>query len=128
MRKIPVEKIATYGGIVLLVFLLAPLVHKIPRSGGTNIIYHILYTIVVIISLWLVPEWIQNECFSPGGVVVLMNVVPLYDSVAALCTVEGTHNRAIIQYWVVSHAFTLATEFVDDITTQLPAAGEHWYV
>jgi TB2/DP1, HVA22 family len=127
MRHIPVEKIATYGTIVLSVVLLSPLVHKVPRSGGTNVVFHVLYCLVFGLAIAFIPDWIQNECFSPGGTVVLMNIIPLYDSIASLCSPNQRHNSVYLQYWISAHLFTLATEFMDDITNTLPSAGEHWY-
>jgi hypothetical protein len=126
MRELEVEKISLYVGSVAVVAGLSPIMHRIKRTRGRNPIFHVLFLAVFIALLVFVPEWIQDEIFSPGGVVVLGTVIPIYESIVAVCSVGTSDDTEWLQFWVASGMFAFATEFMDDILNYLPQAGEHW--
>lgn len=140
MRPIDPEKIYIYlGGIVTTIFVLVPLVRYFPRKSLKGNLAHDLPSILVgniifivvsfiLIGYDIIPEYIQNEIFSPGGVAVISTIVPIYESIGTICSPNETYDRIWLQYWISSAMMTFSTEFVDDIAQHtLPMAGEHWY-
>jgi hypothetical protein len=105
---------------------LSPIIHRIKRNRGRNPILHVLYLAVFITFVVFVPEWIQYEIFSPGGVVVFGSVIPIYESILAVCSPGSSDDKEWLQFWIASSMFSFATEFMDDIHANLPQAGEHW--
>lgn len=126
MKKLHVEKISVYLVSVAVIAGLSPILHRIKRNRGRNPIFHVLYLAVFIALVVFVPEWIQSEIFSPGGVVVLGSVIPVYESILAVCSPSSSDDTEWLQFWIASSMFSFATEFMDDIHAQLPQAGEHW--
>lgn len=127
MRELPTEKLAIYGISFLLVLILTPLLSRIPRNKGRNPIFHIIFAVASIATLFLLPEFIQDEIFSPGGVVVIGTVIPIYNSIVAVCTIGEADDHAWLQYWITSGSLAYATEFIDNIRETFPEGGEHWY-
>jgi hypothetical protein len=127
MREINKEKIALYAAGIGVVAAMAPLLQRIRRTGGTKWHWHVIYWLVAAAAVGLVPDSIGNEIFSPGGVLVIGTLLPMYHSVVAICTIAEDDDRAMLQYWIASASFSFATEFMDDIRRFLPSAGEHWY-
>jgi hypothetical protein len=126
MRKIPMDKILLYGITIAVIAGLTPLLHRIPRTRGRNPIFHALFFAGVFVVLKVVPDWVHDEIFSPGGVLVLGTVIPVYESVVAVCSVDTIDDTVWLQYWIASGTFSFATEFMDDIRARLPQAGDHW--
>jgi len=120
------DKITMYLVVIAVTVGLGQILHRIPRTRGRNPIFHVLFLAVFIGVLFLVPEWIQDEIFSQGGVVVLGTVIPVYESIVAVCSIDQKDDNEWLQYWIVSGMFAFTTEFMDDITSHLPQAGEHW--
>ena len=127
MREIPTDKIMLYGITVVVAVAMTPLLHRIPRTKGKNLLFQALYVIFVTIMLFFVPEWVQDELYSPGGVLLVGTLIPIYSSIVAAVTIDTTDDSAWLQFWVASSTFSFATEFMDEITAYLPEAGEHWY-
>ncbi|KAL7481821.1 hypothetical protein ACHAW6_007495 [Cyclotella cf. meneghiniana] len=127
MRELPTEKLLIYGCSLLLVVILTPLLSRIPRSGGTNTGCHILFVVAVALTLGFLPVSIQNEVFSPGGVVVVGTIVPIYESIVAVCTIGEADDNAWLQFWITSGSLAYCTEFIDNIRDVFPKGGEHWY-
>lgn len=128
MRELPVENLSLYAVTIAVTALGTYLMHFVPRTKGKNPIYHVFFLVGAGALLMLVPEWVQNELFSPGGVLLIGTLAPIYETSYAVCSIDAADDSAWLQYWVVAGTFSFATEFVDDITAQLPQAGEHWYV
>jgi hypothetical protein len=127
MRKIPTDKLALYGGAVLLTVLFSYFERKIHRVRKPKIWIHPLYLVCVFLTLTFLPGWIQHEIFSPGGVLVIGTILPIYNSIVAVCSVDGTDDKDWLQFWITWASLSFLTEFMDDITVKLPAAGEHWF-
>lgn len=127
MKEIDHEKIVIYGVSVLLVIGMVPLLARLPRTRGKNLIYHAAFACVASLILFLLPNDIQNEIFSPGGVIVIGTVLPIYESIKAVCTPGENDDSAWLQYWVASGTLSYCTEFVDEIRHIFPQGGEHWY-
>jgi hypothetical protein len=83
MRKLG-ENIILYVIGIAAVVALAPIIEKIPRTRGTNIVYHGAFLGAAILSLILLPGWIKSEFFSPGGVVIIGTILPVCKFVFSL--------------------------------------------
>lgn len=127
MRKLEGGKILIYLVSVVACIVAARFIDKFPRTRGKNWIFHGAYVAAAFLLVLLVPNAIQNEIFSPGGVVVVGTVLPVYSSIVAVCTPGEQDDSAWLQYWVASGAFNYMTEFVDEIKHVFPKGGEHWY-
>lgn len=127
MREIPKDKILIYVGAVAVMALAAPLLHRVKRTRGKRWLWHVIYLGVVAATLLLMPASIQDEIFSPGGVVVLGTLWPVYSSIRAITSIGEVDDTTWLQFWVTSATLSFSTEWMDSITTVLPAAGEHWY-
>jgi TB2/DP1, HVA22 family len=128
MRDLDWDKLTIYGVAIACVLAVTPFLHKIPRRFGRSPFVHVAYILVAGLCLYLVPDWIQHEIFSPGGVLVIGTVVPIYESILAVCSIDSTDDdKAWLQFWIASGTFSFCTEFMDSITQYLPQAGEHWY-
>jgi TB2/DP1, HVA22 family len=127
MRKLDGGKIIIYLVSIVACVVAARFIEKFPRTRGKNLIFHGAFVVSAILLVLLVPNAIQNEIFSPGGVVVIGTVLPVYSSIVAVCTPGEQDDSAWLQYWIASGAFNYATEFVDEIKHVFPNGGEHWY-
>lgn len=127
MRELPKENLMLYAITMVVVAIGTYLLHFVPRTKGKNPIYHGLYLVAVVLLLMFVPDWVQDELFSPGGVLLIGTLVPIYETVVAVCSIDKADDSAWLQFWVASGTFSFATEFMDEITAHLPQAGEHWY-
>ena len=120
MRKLDPDKIIIYAVSILLVIALSPLLSRLPRSRGKNPIYHGIFVVAAGLLLAFLPEEIQHEVFSPGGVVVLGTVLPIYESIVAVCTPGEQDDTVWLQFWIASGTFSYCTEFVDEIKHVFP--------
>jgi TB2/DP1, HVA22 family len=130
MIELPKEKILTYGISLALLIGLIVVSDKFiqpKRTRGRNIVFHVLYLVGVVAVLVLVPSDVQNEIFSPFGVLMIGTIVPIYESIRAICSISSVDDTTWLQYWITSATISFSTEFIDDITRYLPNAGEHWY-
>jgi receptor expression-enhancing protein 5/6 len=127
MREINTEKLAIYGVSILLVILAVPLLSRLPRTRGKNPIYHGAFLAGGVALLMLLPHDIQNEVFSPGGVIVIGTILPVYESILAVCTPGEEDDTALLQFWLASGTLSYCTEFIDEIRHVFPSGGEHWY-
>jgi receptor expression-enhancing protein 5/6 len=127
MRKLDGGKISIYLLSVVACVVAAYFIDKFPRTRGKYLVYHGAFVGAAIALVLLVPNAIQNEIFSPGGVVVIGTVLPVYSSIVAVCTPGEHDDEAWLSYWVASGTFNYMTEFVDEIKHYFPNGGEHWY-
>ena len=127
MREIDPDKIIIYVVSVLLVIGLSPFLSRLPRTRGKNPIYHGAFVVAAVLILLFLNNDIQHEIFSPGGVVVIGTILPVYESIKAVCTPGEDDDSAWLQYWIASGALSYSTEFIDEIRHVFPQGGEHWY-
>lgn len=127
MREIPPENWMLYCITIVVVAVGTYLLHFVPRTAGKNPLFHGLFVVAAVALLVLVPGWVQDELFSPGGVLLIGTLVPIYETVVAVCSIDAADDKHWLIFWVTAGTFSFATEFMDEITAQLPAAGEHWY-
>ena len=121
------EDFLLHGIPLLLAAASVPLLHRIERTRGRKLLYHIIYAAVCTVSAISLPSSVQGAIFSPGGVLVVGTLIPVYESIVAVCTLTEKDDKAWLMYWVAAGTFSYATEFIDTITEYLPSAGEHWY-
>lgn len=86
MRKIDTDKLLIYGVSIALLVLSVPFLSKLPRSRGRKPLLHVAFIGGAVTCLILLPSVIQDEIFSPGGVVIVGTFLPIYESVRAICT------------------------------------------
>lgn len=127
MRAIDSDKIIIYVLSVLLLVASVPFLSKLPRSRGKNVVFHLGYITAAVTILIVLPESIQTEIFSPGGVVVIGTLLPVYESIQAICTPGETDDKMWLQFWIASGMLSYTTEFVDEIREYFPRGGDHWY-
>ncbi|GAX29620.1 hypothetical protein FisN_3Lh113 [Fistulifera solaris] len=128
MKELSVEKWALYGAALVTIVLLSVVLQRIPRWRKPPLWVHPVYAaITAAICRLLIPDWIQDELFSPGGVLLVGTILPVYNSIVALCTVSFRDDEVWLQYWITWGSLSFLTEFMDNITVYLPQAGEHWY-
>ena len=101
------EALISHGTGILVVAITVATFHNYPRSQGKNIKSHIAFFMVAAAVLFFVPDYIQNVIFSQGGVLVIGTIVPIYESIRAVCTIEEADDTAWLQYWISSGKSTL---------------------
>ena len=111
MRELDWDKIYTYAALLAFCVLLVPILTRLPRSRGKNVIFHVLYLAFAIACLLLIPGDIQDDMFSPGGVIVIGTLLPVYESIAAVCTPGSDDDAVWVQYWIASGTLSYCTEF-----------------
>ena len=127
MKEIDWERIVNYGVLIGVVCASVPMLSRLPRTRGKNAVFHGLYIAVAIAMLILIPEDFQEDIFSPGGVIVIGSILPVYESIVAVCTPGEEDDSAWLQFWIASGSLSYATEFIDTIRESFPQGGEHWY-
>lgn len=128
MRKLSPDKWALYSAALLAVMGLSVLLTRTPRWRNPPLWIHPLYAVITATTCrLLIPNWVQDELFSPGGVLLLGTFLPIHNSIVALCTVSSSDDELWLQYWITWGSLSFLTEFMDDTTAYLPKAGEHWY-
>lgn len=120
-------KTLTYIGAIIGVFVSIPILKRVKRQRGQRWYYHVIFLVVAILVLLLVPEKIQGVLFSEGGVLVFGTLLPVYESILAVCSIGEEDDTAWLQYWVAAGSFTYATEFMDVLADKIPFLHEHWY-
>mmetsp|Transcript_7208 Transcript_7208/g.13450 ORF Transcript_7208/g.13450 Transcript_7208/m.13450 type:complete len:418 (-) Transcript_7208:204-1457(-) len=126
MKELDPEKLSIYVTSLIVIILATPFIGRM-EPGPQNPQHHIIYAASVAATLLLLPESIQDEIFSPGGVVVVGTILPIYESILAVCTIKKTDDIYWLQYWITSGTLTYATEFIDKIRDVFPRGGERWY-
>jgi len=128
------ELIAAVISFVGLIGIIA-LLKTVPRTGGTNPIFHAGF-VVFCIAVLCVPEPIHDIIFTPESVLVVGTIIPLYYSVLAVVSIDtdnlgesigDSDDTTWLQFWVASGAFTYCTEWMDVIAEKFPQIAEQWY-
>jgi hypothetical protein len=68
MKDLDSDKFPVYAVSVILVLLMPSFLNRVPRSRGKKIVYHGLFVLLSGLLLFFLPEEIQDEVFSSGGV------------------------------------------------------------
>ncbi|KAI2507154.1 hypothetical protein MHU86_7220 [Fragilaria crotonensis] len=115
------------GISLLAVLLLIPILSRVKRSRGRNVLHHGIFIISASALLLLLPDTIQDICFSQAGVLIVGSIIPVYQSIVAVCTFGESDDIEWLQYWIVSSSFSYGTEFLDTVADHVPFVAEHWY-
>lgn len=110
-------------GLATLVIILK----KVPRSNGDNVVSHVAFLALAAVTLFFCPEYIQNVLFSQGGVVIVGTIIPIYESIIAVVSIDELDDVAWLQFWLISGIFTYCTEWMDIVAENYPSIAEHWY-
>lgn len=116
-----------YAAAVAVVLISIPICHRLPRTRGKNPIIHAVYWGLAILSVFVVPDFVQDKIFNEGGVLVIGTLLPTYESIYAVCSIGEADDTVWLQYWISAGTFTYATEFMDIIADKVPFVAEHWY-
>ena len=103
--------LSVLGSIALIYSL-----HKVPRTGGKELIHHLIYFVCIGAVVILVPVEIRIIIFSPLGIRVIGNVFPLYESIRAIATPETSDDKLWLQFWISQGLVFYVTEWVEDFT------------
>jgi len=114
--------VAAVGLLTLFVIL-----RKVPRTKGKDLRYHAVYVIFAIAISCFLPEYVEDFVFSPGAVLVVGTLIPVYESIRAVCTIGEADDKEWLQYWLASGSFTYATEWMDIVAEHYPIVSDHWY-
>jgi len=121
------HKAMIYGILVISTLGVRPLLMKCRRTRGTNIVYQLVFIVAAMAAAMLTPNYVGDVLFSEAGVLIMGTLIPVYQSIIAVCTVGEADDTIWLQFWIVNATFTYATEFIDTIKETLPNGGEHWY-
>jgi len=90
-------------------------VQRVPRTGGTVLIDHVLFLIGAIAVILVLPLHMRKLIFSPFGVRIVGTLFPLYESIRAVCTPEEEDDKVWLQYWVAQGVVFYSSEWVEDL-------------
>lgn len=88
--------------LLCIAFLLGILTKNVPRSKGINIPNHILYLLCVVATHFFAPEAIHLAFFTHTGVNVIAAVVPIYQSIKAIVSIDDSDDVVWLQFWLIS--------------------------
>jgi len=124
------EEAVPYIVAIVLICALVFVVEKVPRTKGTDskkIQYHIAFLALALLFVFVVPESIQILFFCPAGVLLIGTLIPIYESIKAIVSIDEEDDVAWLQFWVTSGTFTYLTEWMDVVSENYPGVAEHWY-
>ena len=87
-----------FSGLAVLLFILK----KVPRTKGENVVSHIVFLALAAVTLFFCPEFIQDVLFSQAGVVIAGTIIPIYESIIAVVSIDEADDVAWLQFWIVS--------------------------
>jgi len=111
----------------LSLFALTKILKNVHRTKGKDWRYHICYILAAIGGVLCMPEYVEDVIFSPAGVLVIGTIIPIYESIRAVCSIEESDDREWLQYWLASGIFTYCTEWMDIVAEHYPVVSDHWY-
>jgi hypothetical protein len=101
--------------------------HTIHKTRGNKWTPHVIYFGVALASILLLPTVIARVVFSALTVSLVATVLPIYESIRAVCTVSEDDDRAWLLYWLLGGVLFIATEWVDDIVLKGSDKIYIWY-
>lgn len=131
MEELIAASVSLIGIIGIMV-----LIKTVPRTGGKNPMFHVGFLVFCVIVIGLFPEPIHDIIFTPGGVLVVGTLIPLYESIKAVVSIDDdgdgeskgdSDDTTWLQFWVASGAFTYCTEWMDVVAEHFPQIAEQWY-
>lgn len=78
-------EITSIIGVILCAIFLVFAEHRVDRTKGKKPLFHAAFVAFATAVLFLMPETIQYDLFSPLGVVIVGSVFPIYESIRAVC-------------------------------------------
>lgn len=122
-----VAMIISQVAVALIGVLLAATHHRIPRTRGRVILYHIIYGAVATVSILFLPKSVRLGLFSPLGCLIIGTAFPIYGSIRAVCTPGGEDDKSWLQYWIMMGIILYTTYWLDDMAKTNDAVRERWY-
>lgn len=104
MKDLPIsmEDLSIYSTVILGLAALLIIFKKVPRTKGVKVENHFIYVIFVSVTLYFCPDFIQNALFSPEGVVIVGTILPIYESIKAVVSIDDLDDVAWLQFWLIS--------------------------
>jgi len=122
------ENVAITSAVSILgLLILFATLRKVPRTKGKDLRYHAAYIVFAIAVIFCLPEYAEDVVFSPGGVLVVGTLIPVYESIRAVCSIGEADDKEWLQYWLASGTFTYATEWMDIVAEHYPIVSDYWY-
>lgn len=122
-----VEETTMTIGFLLFVLLLIPIFNRFPRTRGKNVVSHAVFVGTMAALLMLLPNVIRNVVFSVEGILIIGTIIPIYQSIQAVCSIDQSDDTEWLLYWIAYGTFSYATEFMDIIAEHFPKLAQHWY-
>jgi hypothetical protein len=94
--------IFTIGTALVSLAALIIILKKVRRSKGEKVANHAVYAVFAGLTLFFCPEFIQNALFSPIGVIIVGTIIPIYESIKAVVSIDELDDVAWLQFWVIS--------------------------
>lgn len=110
-----IQDLAILTGIAFAAGLIFIATRKSVRSKGKNVVAHGIYAAVIVASFFLFPGDAKEVVFSNLAVVVVGTVLPVYESLRAVCTIEGADDTTWLTYWIAQGIVSFSTEWVDGL-------------
>lgn len=109
-----VQIVATSIGLLLACGLLLITTRNTTRSQGKNVAAHVIF-IAVVAGSFFIPMGGKEVIFSPISVIIVGSVLPVYESIRAVCTIEETDDTTWLTYWISQGIVSFSTEWVDGL-------------
>mmetsp|Transcript_23321 Transcript_23321/g.32578 ORF Transcript_23321/g.32578 Transcript_23321/m.32578 type:complete len:350 (+) Transcript_23321:168-1217(+) len=119
--------IISWVGFFLLIPLLAIAEHRVVRSKGRVMRYHLYFAGVTLVGIFLLPSSAKHSIYSPLGVLIIGTVFPIYESIRAVCTPGGEDDKSWLMYWVAFACVEFPSAWVDDLAEEHQNVYDGWY-
>jgi hypothetical protein len=114
-----VQNLAALLGLGFGVLIIALASNHGSRSEGKNLAAHGILIAVALGCFFALPIEAKEMIFTPLSVVVIGTVLPIYESIKAVCTIEETDDTTWLSYWIAQGLVSFSTEWVDGLGNAL---------
>lgn len=122
-----VEVTVTIIASVIAMGMLVLASHRVERTKGKILKYHLFYVVLALSAVFLVPGEANAALFSPLSVVIVAAVFPIFESIRAVCTPDSEDDKNWLCYWIAWSIMSYCTEWVDDLAKRNADVRAHFY-
>jgi len=101
------EEFILYGTAIAVTAVLILALKKVPRTKGKRVEFHVAYFVACALILFFVPEFIQTIFFGRAGVLIVGTLVPIYESIKAVVSIDEADDVAWLQFWLASGMYVV---------------------